>query len=375
MPIALVFFVHYAYLILFTWVLLEQLGIPIPSIPVLLSAGTLSAAHRISDFYALLVVLLACAHRRQRMVLPRPPLRWQRHSPALPPLLRDHHLRHPHRGLLQPSRPRHLALRQVRPRTLHRSSAHRRRDRHVLPPLPRLRPRRHHPLGEAYLLAGRFFGDLAQRLAPRSSPGSATSPSSSSLPWCSSSSATASISSASSSRRSEPCASTPPSSRKCSTPPPSTTPPRPSSSTSATPSTTSPTRASSWSPAHRTQRTHHPQRAHPPRPRRHPLLHLPQRGDQRQGSHAAPQARRLSRPPPPRRLRWLERCRLPPRRLRRGRTHLPSRRKPHIHHYHYYYRCHYYDYTHIHASPPRLTRQDNYQPRPKPKPSLKLPSF
>ncbi len=60
MPIALVFFVHYAYTILFVWVLLEQLGIPIPSIPVLLSAGTLSAAHRINEFYALLVVILAC---------------------------------------------------------------------------------------------------------------------------------------------------------------------------------------------------------------------------------------------------------------------------------------------------------------------------
>ncbi len=50
MPIALAFFVHYAYLILFLWVLVEQIGIPIPSIPVLLTAGTLSATHRISIF-------------------------------------------------------------------------------------------------------------------------------------------------------------------------------------------------------------------------------------------------------------------------------------------------------------------------------------
>ncbi|MCU1222971.1 MAG: Rhodanese domain protein [Edaphobacter sp.] len=60
MPIALAFFVHYAYSILFLWVLIEQLGIPIPSIPVLLTAGTLSATHRIHHSYSLSAVLLAC---------------------------------------------------------------------------------------------------------------------------------------------------------------------------------------------------------------------------------------------------------------------------------------------------------------------------
>ncbi|RZU39654.1 VTT domain-containing protein [Edaphobacter modestus] len=60
MPIALAFFVHYAYLILFLWVLVEQLGVPVPSIPVLLTAGTLSATHRINHSYALLAVLAAC---------------------------------------------------------------------------------------------------------------------------------------------------------------------------------------------------------------------------------------------------------------------------------------------------------------------------
>src|SRR6195952_3422247 len=60
MPIALVFFVQYAYAILFLWVLAEQLGIPIPSIPLLLSAGTLSATHRISHTYSLFAVLAAC---------------------------------------------------------------------------------------------------------------------------------------------------------------------------------------------------------------------------------------------------------------------------------------------------------------------------
>ena len=60
MPIALAFFVHYAYLILFFWVLVEQLGVPIPSIPLLLTAGTLSATHRLHASYALPSVLLAC---------------------------------------------------------------------------------------------------------------------------------------------------------------------------------------------------------------------------------------------------------------------------------------------------------------------------
>ena len=60
MPIALAFFVQYAYGILFLWVLMEQLGIPIPSIPVLLTAGTLSATHRIHASYALGDVVAAC---------------------------------------------------------------------------------------------------------------------------------------------------------------------------------------------------------------------------------------------------------------------------------------------------------------------------
>jgi membrane protein DedA with SNARE-associated domain/rhodanese-related sulfurtransferase len=60
MPIALVFFVHYAYLIIFLWVLVEQIGIPIPSVPVLLTAGTLSATHRVSWLGITGAMLLAC---------------------------------------------------------------------------------------------------------------------------------------------------------------------------------------------------------------------------------------------------------------------------------------------------------------------------
>ena len=60
MSIALEFFVHYAYAILFLWVLVEQLGVPVPSIPLLLTAGTLAATHRISAPAAVLAVLVAC---------------------------------------------------------------------------------------------------------------------------------------------------------------------------------------------------------------------------------------------------------------------------------------------------------------------------
>ena len=60
MPIALAFFVQYAYLIIFLWVLVEQMGIPIPSVPVLLTAGTLSATHRVSWIAISIAMLLAC---------------------------------------------------------------------------------------------------------------------------------------------------------------------------------------------------------------------------------------------------------------------------------------------------------------------------
>ncbi|SEC61970.1 VTT domain-containing protein [Terriglobus roseus] len=61
MPIALDFFVHYAYGILFLWVLVEQLGVPVPSVPLLIAAGTLTATHRIHAIPAMFAILLACA--------------------------------------------------------------------------------------------------------------------------------------------------------------------------------------------------------------------------------------------------------------------------------------------------------------------------
>ncbi len=61
MPIATQLFIAYAYPILFGWVVMEQLGMPVPSIPLLLMAGTLSATHRVHAEIALLVVVAACA--------------------------------------------------------------------------------------------------------------------------------------------------------------------------------------------------------------------------------------------------------------------------------------------------------------------------
>jgi membrane protein DedA with SNARE-associated domain/rhodanese-related sulfurtransferase len=47
MPIAIDFFIKYGYLVIFLWVLTEQLGIPVPSTPLLLTAGTLTATHKL----------------------------------------------------------------------------------------------------------------------------------------------------------------------------------------------------------------------------------------------------------------------------------------------------------------------------------------
>jgi membrane protein DedA with SNARE-associated domain len=49
----------YGYLLLFAWVLVEQLGIPLPATPVLLAAGALSAQHELNFSFALLAGLAA----------------------------------------------------------------------------------------------------------------------------------------------------------------------------------------------------------------------------------------------------------------------------------------------------------------------------
>jgi membrane protein DedA with SNARE-associated domain/rhodanese-related sulfurtransferase len=50
----------YGYLFLFGWVLVEQLGVPLPAVPVLLAAGALSAQRQISLPSAIAIGLLAC---------------------------------------------------------------------------------------------------------------------------------------------------------------------------------------------------------------------------------------------------------------------------------------------------------------------------
>jgi membrane protein DedA with SNARE-associated domain/rhodanese-related sulfurtransferase len=53
--------IGHAYSVLFLWVLLEQGGIPVPSAPVMLAVGTMSAAQKgMHVAYALPLVLLAC---------------------------------------------------------------------------------------------------------------------------------------------------------------------------------------------------------------------------------------------------------------------------------------------------------------------------
>jgi len=47
----------YGYLLLFAWVLVEQIGVPLPSAPILIAAGALSAEHQISFPLALLAGL------------------------------------------------------------------------------------------------------------------------------------------------------------------------------------------------------------------------------------------------------------------------------------------------------------------------------
>lgn len=50
---------HYGYLVVFVWVLAEQLGLPIPAMPLLLTAGALAADHQLSFFLVLFVSLIA----------------------------------------------------------------------------------------------------------------------------------------------------------------------------------------------------------------------------------------------------------------------------------------------------------------------------
>lgn len=53
------FLLHHGYVVLLGWVFGEQLGLPIPSIPLLLAAGALAGTGRLSFFFSLFVCIFA----------------------------------------------------------------------------------------------------------------------------------------------------------------------------------------------------------------------------------------------------------------------------------------------------------------------------
>src|ERR1700739_394418 len=53
------FLVNHGYLMLLIWVFLEQAGLPLPSIPLLLAAGALGGMHRLNFGIALLLCMIA----------------------------------------------------------------------------------------------------------------------------------------------------------------------------------------------------------------------------------------------------------------------------------------------------------------------------
>ena len=143
MPIAIEFFVGHAYAILFLWVLVEQLGLPVPSIPLMLTAGTLSATHRVSFPSSLLAVVAACIisdstwyalGRRYGAGVIRVLCKLSLEATTCVAKTQGYFSA---RGSPEPT-----ALRQIRPRPLHRRRTHCRPDGHALPPVPALRPLR-----------------------------------------------------------------------------------------------------------------------------------------------------------------------------------------------------------------------------------------
>src|ERR1700756_1965676 len=56
---ALEFLLHHGYIVLLGWVFAEQIGLPIPSLPMLLAAGALAGTHHMSFFASLLTAVFA----------------------------------------------------------------------------------------------------------------------------------------------------------------------------------------------------------------------------------------------------------------------------------------------------------------------------
>lgn len=61
MPALIRFLLHHGYSVLFIWILLEQGGLPIPSIPLLLAAGALAGAGKMSLPLAFLLPIIAAS--------------------------------------------------------------------------------------------------------------------------------------------------------------------------------------------------------------------------------------------------------------------------------------------------------------------------
>ncbi len=57
---AVQFLTQYGYLVVFVWVLTEQIGLPIPAFPLLLSAGALAGQHKMNLLLILATAVLAC---------------------------------------------------------------------------------------------------------------------------------------------------------------------------------------------------------------------------------------------------------------------------------------------------------------------------
>lgn len=54
------FLLHHGYVVLLAWVFSEQIGLPLPSMPILLAAGALSGTGQMSFFRSLFFAVLAC---------------------------------------------------------------------------------------------------------------------------------------------------------------------------------------------------------------------------------------------------------------------------------------------------------------------------
>src|SRR6266446_9939086 len=53
------FLLHHGYILLLGWVFAEQIGLPVPSMPLLLAAGALAGTGRLNFFASLFYVILA----------------------------------------------------------------------------------------------------------------------------------------------------------------------------------------------------------------------------------------------------------------------------------------------------------------------------